>query len=847
METDFSPALTLMTYMDELGPDKSVKLARELCSQLGSDPESFHGDIWPGNIHLDLDDKAVLGKGSTAPVSQRTPSQVEYVSPEYFWDNSGSAPADVYSLGLLLYAGCNKGRLPFQPLDGELTDKDRSGALRRRMKGENIPVPAGVSDGLAAVLTKALAYEPEDRYLTARELLHALNETDEALPGADGILAEAAEVAAGVAAGAAGEAVHETAGAEDEAAQETDEAGDEAPAEGAEAGTDDGPAEDVPAENAQEEGAAAETAPEKDIPTETEPEAENEAEASPAEETAVPAGKTPETEAPKEEDTASSEKKAAAAVAAGAAVTAVAAAAGKRAAKGRKASAGEKQRRENKKTAGAPAHAADKKAASAAKTGKAAQNTARTAEKATQTTNAVQAGNDAAQAGDAGRASRQYTVQKDFEKSGLRRDKSVTPASQRKKKSIAGPIIGVLAALAVVGGAASAILLTGGEQSISSPFTTQEPEPSAEPTPVVITAEPEPTPSPTPTAKPTPTPRPSPTPRPEDGEERPAGTVAGDPNDPANDTGAGNGTPVSGSGTGTGTGTGNSTGTGTGSTGGSGTTGGYGGGSTGGTGAGGGYGTGTGTGGGTAAPSVTPAPSYTVSPAEGTVYIQGIGVRIRTGPGTGYGILGSANTGYSLQRTGTVNGWTRVVYGGMTGYVYSQYITDNDPTPTATPAPTAQPQTTPVPATPPPANTPAPTPKPTSAPQPGGTYEVRSGSVTYDEAKDAAEAGGRKLASAGSEEALEAIVRELDNSGSDVEYAWVGAAFDEASGLWKWSDGTAIGTDDSHWASGYPRAGDDRVMLAQIDGSWQYITVYAADFDPDSDTYAGKVGYVTES
>ena len=182
IDSEFDFAVELSALLPELTPDRAVGMIRDLCAGLG---EEFHGNIWPGNIRVEDGGRALLGAGSRAPVSARDAGQVEYLSPEFFWENDGTVTSDVYSLGLVLYAGCNDGYLPFQPKGGALTDKDRSLALRKRMKGENIPSPAGVSAELGAVLRKALAYEPEDRYASPAELRDALAGTLEALPTAD--------------------------------------------------------------------------------------------------------------------------------------------------------------------------------------------------------------------------------------------------------------------------------------------------------------------------------------------------------------------------------------------------------------------------------------------------------------------------------------------------------------------------------------------------------------------------------------------------------------------------------------------------------------------------------------
>ena len=183
-EFEHDPAGSLIDKIKNMNADEGVKMIRELCASLGSDAESFHGNIWPGNVRLDWEGKAVLGAPSDVPAAKREPEQAEYLAPEFFWEGQKSAAADVYSLALLLYAACSRGYLPFQPRGGAMTNKDRSNALRRRMKGSAITPPSNVSPELRAILKKALAYDPEARYISAAEFLAALNETDEALPSA---------------------------------------------------------------------------------------------------------------------------------------------------------------------------------------------------------------------------------------------------------------------------------------------------------------------------------------------------------------------------------------------------------------------------------------------------------------------------------------------------------------------------------------------------------------------------------------------------------------------------------------------------------------------------------------
>lgn len=88
-----------------------------------------------------------------------------------------------------------------------------------------------------------------------------------------------------------------------------------------------------------------------------------------------------------------------------------------------------------------------------------------------------------------------------------------------------------------------------------------------------------------------------------------------------------------------------------------------------------------------------------VSGSFGTGTISGSDVRMRSGAGTSYSILGTYDKGTQMKITGASGNWYAVSYGGKTGYVSADYMTlsagapsaDTSkpaPTPTPTPAPT---------------------------------------------------------------------------------------------------------------------------------------------------------------
>lgn len=100
-------------------------------------------------------------------------------------------------------------------------------------------------------------------------------------------------------------------------------------------------------------------------------------------------------------------------------------------------------------------------------------------------------------------------------------------------------------------------------------------------------------------------------------------------------------------------------------------------------------------------PATQPSPAApTFSNATGTVYAT-TDVYVRSSYSTSSSSLGQLKKGESVTRTGTsttsVNGynWTRVTYGGKTGYIASNYLTTTKPETPPSAEPSAQPSTAP--------------------------------------------------------------------------------------------------------------------------------------------------------
>ena len=65
----------------------------------------------------------------------------------------------------------------------------------------------------------------------------------------------------------------------------------------------------------------------------------------------------------------------------------------------------------------------------------------------------------------------------------------------------------------------------------------------------------------------------------------------------------------------------------------------------------------------------------TSSGESGTV--TGNGVRVRSGPGTGYNVLGYMNSGSTVSILGEESGWYKITYNGQTGYISADYVKKN--------------------------------------------------------------------------------------------------------------------------------------------------------------------------
>ncbi len=171
------PACLLGDRLQTLSRAELTALAEALCRIL-TERGTYHGGIRPDNISRAADGTVGLGAPARTDTKDWTTEELEYMAPEVFWSGTRDASADVYSLGLLLYAGVSGGRLPFYPDDRAPLPEDHAEALRRRMNGEPLPPARKAGRGLAEIIARAAQCKPDDRYATPAELCAALEQYD---------------------------------------------------------------------------------------------------------------------------------------------------------------------------------------------------------------------------------------------------------------------------------------------------------------------------------------------------------------------------------------------------------------------------------------------------------------------------------------------------------------------------------------------------------------------------------------------------------------------------------------------------------------------------------------------
>jgi len=208
----YVPGRTLKSYLRESAPlpeGEALQLTDEILNGLSAahDAGLVHRDIKPQNVLLSPDGRLKIADfgiaramgdvGMTeAGVAFGTP---QYLSPEQAKGEDVSPATDVYAVGVMLYEMLT-GRPPF---DGEIVMQ----VVYQHVFDTPPPIrdsAPDASDGVIALVSRAMSKEPGERYRDASEMLQALRALEPGTPSAVGadetaplVVASAAEAPSG--------------------------------------------------------------------------------------------------------------------------------------------------------------------------------------------------------------------------------------------------------------------------------------------------------------------------------------------------------------------------------------------------------------------------------------------------------------------------------------------------------------------------------------------------------------------------------------------------------------------------------------------------------------------------
>jgi serine/threonine-protein kinase len=161
-----------------------LRLMEQACSALEFAHQRLvvHRDIKPANLMLTQDDQLKITDFGTAKILQMGATQTatvigtpSYMSPEQIKGSPVDGRSDIFALGVILYELVT-GQKPF-PGDNVTT------VIYRIVNEEPIPprqIDASIHPGLAAVITRALAKDPAERFESCREMSQALQKYHQA-------------------------------------------------------------------------------------------------------------------------------------------------------------------------------------------------------------------------------------------------------------------------------------------------------------------------------------------------------------------------------------------------------------------------------------------------------------------------------------------------------------------------------------------------------------------------------------------------------------------------------------------------------------------------------------------
>jgi serine/threonine-protein kinase len=187
MALEWAEGRTLRALLDESGaiqPARALAIAISVCDALDYLHSNgvVHRDLKPENIMLGpgdavkLLDFGIASKAGSRRLTfgklSRIMGTADYISPEQVRGKRGDARSDVYALGAILFEMLT-GHTPFG-------DENPLVAMNSKLR-KTAPSLRGFGPALAAVVEKALARDPAERYTQAVDFARELAHPDDAL------------------------------------------------------------------------------------------------------------------------------------------------------------------------------------------------------------------------------------------------------------------------------------------------------------------------------------------------------------------------------------------------------------------------------------------------------------------------------------------------------------------------------------------------------------------------------------------------------------------------------------------------------------------------------------------
>ena len=171
---------TAITQRGAINQRKVAEIGSQVCQALSvaHGLDIIHRDIKPQNIMVQPDGNVKVmdfgiarAKNSAMPKTEAVLGTAHYISPEQAQGKELSAASDIYSLGIVLYEAVT-GKLPFDGPDAV------SVAMKQVNDEPELPrdINPAIDVNLEAIILKAMRKNPQERFATAREMRHCLND-----------------------------------------------------------------------------------------------------------------------------------------------------------------------------------------------------------------------------------------------------------------------------------------------------------------------------------------------------------------------------------------------------------------------------------------------------------------------------------------------------------------------------------------------------------------------------------------------------------------------------------------------------------------------------------------------